>query len=158
MGIKFESVKDKESINAWNGGSHIRSIGNILTDPTSMVLTYGRLQYLFGEPCFSSDDFENAYEYFILCTDEEGNTYQLMAYHGPTGPAIGGDAGDPKLAEIAKELEDYINTADYVDYDYEGIYHDYDVTVKFGIRNGVPYMEDTEMDEEDFDFNNVEFD
>ena len=157
MGIKFEAVNDKERVGEWGGGSHIRSIGNMLTDPTSMVLTYGRLQYLFGEPCYSSDDFEDAYDYFIIGTDEEGNTYHLTAYSGPTGPAIGGDSHDPKLAEVAKELEDYINSADYVDYDYEGIYHDFDVTVKFGIRDGVPYMEDDEMDDEDFDFDMAEF-
>ena len=156
MKLKFESVKDEERVNSWNAGSKIRDLGNILSDTNSMVLTYGRLQYLFGEPLYSSDDFENAYDYFILCTDEEGNTYQLTAYSGPTGPAIGGDSDDPKLAEVAEELEKYINAADYVDYDYEGVYYDYDVTVKFGIRDGVPYMEDGEMDEEDFDLSEFE--
>ena len=157
MKIKFESVKDDERVKSWNGGSQICHIGNCLADPNEMVLTYGRLQYLFGEPLYTTDDLENAYDYFILGTDEEGNTYELTAYHGPTGPAIGGDSRDPKLAEVAKELVRYISEADYVDYDYEGIYHDYDVTVKFGIRDGVPYMEESGMDGEDFDFDMVEF-
>lgn len=157
MKFKFESVKDEERVNAWNPGSQIRHIGNFLTDPNSMVLTYGRLQYLFGEPLYTSDDLENAYDYFILCTDEEGNEYQLTAYHGPTGPAIGGGSDAPEFLKAAEELEKYINEADYVDYDYEGIYHDYDVTVKFGIRDGVPYMEDGEMDEEDFNMDLVDF-
>ena len=31
------------------------------------------------------------------------------------------------------------------------------MTVKFGIRDGVPYVEDDEMDDEDFDFDMAEF-
>lgn len=156
MKIKFESVKDDERVKEWDVGSQIRHIGNFLADPNTMVLTYGRLQYLFGEPLYTTDDLENAYDYYILGTDEEGNTYQLTAYHGPTGPAIGGDSDDPQVVKAAEELEKYINAADYVDYDYEGIYHDYDVKVKFGIRDGVPYMEEGEMDGEDFDLTEFE--
>ncbi|WP_050008387.1 hypothetical protein [Butyrivibrio sp. WCE2006] len=157
MKIKFESIKDDARAKAWYPGSQIREIGNIMSDPNSMALTYGRLQHLFGEPFYTSDDLEDAYDYLILGTDEEGNTYQLTAYHGPTGPAIGGDSHDPQVAKAAEELEKYINEADYVDYDYEGVYHDFDVIVKFGIRDGVPYMEETGMDGEELDYSEFEF-
>ena len=74
MNIKFESIKDEKRAIEWSLGGKIRHIGNFLTDPMSMVLTYGRLRYLFGEPLYTTDDLENAYTYLILATDEEGIT------------------------------------------------------------------------------------
>ncbi len=147
MNITFKSVTDENELKNWNGGSLIRHVGNILKNPMSMPLTYGRLLKLFGEPAYSSGNLEDMYNYFILGTDDEGNTYQLMVYCGATGPAIGGASDDPRLEEAAAKLEEYINASDYVDFDYEGVYEDFDAEVKFGIRNGEPYMEDSDMDE-----------
>ena len=151
MNITFRSVTDKEEQNGWNWGSYIRSIGSVATNPMEMPLTYGRLLKLFGEPAFTSENLEDMYNYLILGTDEEGNTYQLVAYSGPSGPAIGGDSSNPKLAEVAAALDEYINASDYVDFDYTGIYEDYDVEVKMGIQNGEPYMEENEMEDIDFE-------
>lgn len=146
MNVTFKAITDKEEQNNWNWGSKICNIGEILTDEMSAVLTYGRLLKLFGNPAYTSDDLEEQYTYFILGTDEDGNTYQFTVYSGPTGPAIGGDSENPKILEVAKELEKQINASDYVDYDYEGTY-EFMVTVRMGIRNGEPYMEEEEMEE-----------
>ena len=54
-------------------------------------------------------------------------------------------------AEVAAALDEYINASDYVDFDYTGIYEDYDVEVKMGIQNGEPYMEENEMEDIDFE-------
>lgn len=106
------------------------------------VYALGQLKTLFGEPLYITENLENQFSYWILATDEEGNTYYLNAYCASSGPAIGGPAS---AKEAANALAEYIREAEASDYDYEGYYLDGPCKVRMGIQNGQPYEESEEL-------------
>ena len=111
----------------------------------------GQLKFLFGEPLYINEDFENMLEYIIEATDESGNTLLLSVYCAGSGPAIGGHAKDneAEYEKAAEELAAYIRQADTVDYEYKGYYLDGPCTIKMGVKNGKPYYEEKEMSEKE---------
>ena len=109
------------------------------------ALVYGRLRKLFGEPLYESEDFEDQYSYCINAA-RDGKTVYLEVYSGPSGPAVGGDQ-DKDSRDAAKELIEYIGQAEAADYDYKGVYYDGPCEVRMGVKNGVPYSEENEIEE-----------
>ena len=116
-----------------------------------MALFPGQLKTLFGEPLFISEEFDNLLEYVIDATDEFGNTLLLSIYSAGTGPAIGGfhKKDEEAYQKAAKELAVYIRQAKAADYDYEGYYLDGPTKIKMGVKNGIPYYEETEISDEE---------
>lgn len=110
------------------------------------ALTYGRLRKLFGEPLYESEDVEEMYSYCISAARDDKTVY-LNAYSGASGPAIGGDEDDKDSRDAAYELIDFIKQAEAADYDYKGVYYDGPSEVRMGVKNGVPYFEENEIEE-----------
>lgn len=117
----------------------------------NMALFPGKLKFLFGEPSYITEDFENFLSYVIDATDESGNTLLLSVYSAGSGPAIGGfpQKDEKAYQKAANELAAYIRQADVADYEYEGYYMDGPCKIKMGVKNGKPYYEETEMSEEE---------
>lgn len=109
------------------------------------ALCLGQLKTLFGEPLYITENLEDQYSYCILATDEKGVSVYLHAYSGPSGPAIGGN-NDTDSKAAADELVTLLLNTQATDYDYEGVYMDGPCAVKMGVRNGIPYMEETELE------------
>ena len=109
------------------------------------ALVYGRLRKLFGEPLYESEDLEDQYSYCISA-EREGKTVYLEAYSGPSGPAVGGEQNKDSR-DAASELVRFIQQAEAADYDYKGVYYDGPSEVRMGVKNGVPYSEENEMEE-----------
>lgn len=109
------------------------------------ALVYGRLRKLFGEPLYESEDLEEQYSYCISAV-RDGRTVYLEAYSGASGPAIGGEQ-DKDSREAADELVEFIQQAEAADYDYKGVYYDGPSEVRMGVKNGVPYSEENEIEE-----------
>ena len=109
------------------------------------ALVYGRLRKLFGEPLYESEDLEDQYSYCISAV-RDGKIVYLEAYSGPSGPAIGGEQ-DKDSMEAASELVRFIQQAEAADYDYKGVYYDGPSEVLMGVKNGVPYSEENEIEE-----------
>lgn len=139
--FEFNLEKSAEIIRA---GSSL--ICHVSEDP---VLYYGKLQSLFGKPTYETEDLENQFNYCFTAKDEEDNKVIIYAYCGSSGPAIGG-CHDAKSIEAAKQLEEMIHNASIVDYEYTGYYMDGQMKVNTGIKDGLPYIEETEMTEEEF--------
>ena len=101
----------------------------------------GQLKTRFGEPMRTSNDMENLFEYCITATDPEGNELILTAYHGPSGPAIGGAENDLVYKIAARQLANYVQSAELTDYKISGIYHDAPIPLKvtLGVKKGEPY-------------------
>lgn len=114
----------------------------------AMVL--GQLKYLFGDPNYITNDLENQFSYVIKATDEKGDFLLLEAYRSGSGPAIGG-LKDSSSKIAAHELAIYIRQSKTIDYDYEGYYLDAQSKVCHGIKNGVPYWEETEISAKEFE-------
>lgn len=147
MESRFEfKAQDMETMNhKMAGGSKIR---NITRDPEGEILCLGQLKTLFGEPLYISMDLEDQYAYCIMAVDKEGKEIYLQAYSGPTGAAIGGEQ-DADSRAAADELAGLIVNAQPSDYDYEGYYMDGLCSVKMGVRNGEPYIEEGSLSEEE---------
>lgn len=115
------------------------------------VLVYGRLKGLFGEPFYESQNHEDQYSYYIFATAEDGKEIFLNVYNGSSGPAIGGWQ-DEESAAAAEQLVQIILQTEPVDYDYVGYYLDGPTKIHQGVKDGVPFMEEVELDPEDEQF------
>ena len=149
MERRFEfKAQDKETYDRMLiGTSEIRNIVGLLGNDD--VLCFGQLKTLFGEPLYITEDMEDQYSYCILAVSKEGKEVYLHVYNGPSGPAIGGKHDSDSLA-AADELAELITSAEASDYEYEGVYWDGPCIVRQGVRNGVPYNEEEELTEENY--------
>jgi len=156
MTYKFRVATEEERKNSF-GTSRICNIYDYVTYASQFeektALVFGQLKFLFGEPLYVSKDLEAQYGYYITAEDENGSEYLLTAYSGPSGPAIGGNAEDEKTCAAAEALAEYIGNAEASDYAYSGYYMDGPSLVKMGIKDGIPYYEEEELEptEENFD-------
>lgn len=115
-----------------------------------LVLAYGRMLALFGHPIYVNPDLEDQYRYCIEAKDSQGTTVYLDAYSGPSGPAIGGNPRSDVEREAVEELVTLILSTKPKDYDYIGYYLDGPCKVHMGIKDGQPFMEESELTDEEF--------
>lgn len=149
---KFRRATEEER-NEWHGGSHkIWGIGNDPSGERAFALFLGKAMTVFGQPDWMDTDWENMYSYLIITEDEQGNIIYLEIYHGPSGSAIGGQDINKQAAE---ELAELILSAKPTDYEWESIYEDIPVNVKYIVRDGKAYVE-SEFPEGMDDFEDME--
>lgn len=122
---------------------------NIDSFQDKQVLAFGQLKKAFGEPIYISENIEQQYEYQIIAEDENGKEIYFSVYSGPSGASIGGESSNQ---EAAMKLAEFIRLQDIVDYEYQGYYMDGPAVIKMGIRDGVSYYEEQELElsEEEF--------
>lgn len=127
--------------------------GSEATDE-KFTLFFGKLITLFGEPYYTTDDYEEMYSYWIIAENGQDKIY-FEVYHGASGAAVGSkyidkDSEQGKLyAKVANELIEFIESAKPSDYEWEGIYEDIPVKVKYAVKNGVAFNDyDWEVDYE----------
>lgn len=141
---QFKTVDDQDKI---SGSKIFNIIDGFPSDYNEQkVLIYGKLKTLFGDPLYEEKDVENQYTYGLVTTTEDGREIFLHAYNGPSGPAIGGQK-DEESRKAAYQLLEMIQQAAPTDYDYAGYYLDGPSRIQGGIRNGVPYYEEVELDD-----------
>lgn len=121
-------------------GSKILQIGSPHEGFEKSTLVLGQMKTLFGEPLYITEDVEDMFSYCIAAKDENENTLYLEVYSGSTGPAIGGNASSAEAYDAARQLATLIVSATPSDYDYKGIYADYCICVRMGVKNGQPYQ------------------
>lgn len=120
------------------------------------ALFLGKVITLFGKPDDLNDDWENMYNLDIVAEDEQGKKLFIMIYHGSGGPSycIPRHSVTDEVREIyvdmAKELVEYIESAEPADYVHKSCYYDIPSNVTYTVKYGVARV-DTEYPEEDFD-------
>jgi len=128
---------------------------NLITDfndyEINFPLVYGKIRALFGQPIYETENLEDLFFYCVSATSEDGKVVYLYVYCAGSGPAIGGVHNEAST-KAAKALVDYIWRAQPVDYAYKGYYMDGPTVLELGIKNGVPYYEEAELElsEEEF--------
>lgn len=133
------------------GFSKLCSVYDLKGTDEKYALFYGKLRTVFGEPHYTSDDYECMYSYWITAEDGQNKIY-LEVYHGPSGAAVGGKPFDisKEQEEIymsaANELIAFIESAEPSDYVWEGIYEDIPVNVKYAVKDGKAYTESESAD------------
>ena len=141
--FRFQSLSEEEvQQKCLFGGSLIcwvRGPGDSKMEQ-ELVLAYGRMLA----------DLEKQYRYCIEAKDDQGSIVYLDVYSGPSGPAIGGDPEGDIEREAAEELAALILSTGPEDYDYVGYYLDGPCKVHMGIKNGQPFIEESELTDEEF--------
>lgn len=147
---KFRRATDEER-KAFRGGTH-HIWGFEPASENDFALFFGKAMTVFGKPDDMSDDWECMYSYLIVAEDEQGNKLLLDVYHDPSGSAIGGMDGDD-YKQASEELGQLILSAEPSDYEWEGVYYDIPVNIKYTVKDGKSYTESSfpeDMDPEDF--------
>lgn len=144
------------------GFSKLCSVYDIMKMDEKLVnekfaLFYEKLRTVFGEPDYTTDDYESMYSYNVMAVGENGESFYLEVYYGPSGASVGG-----KPFDISKEQEKvymnatgeliaFIESANPSDYVWEGIYADIPVNIKYAVKDGKACIE-SEFSEDDMDF------
>ena len=139
MPYTFQSVKSMEiltdSSKLYNFIEDFSDYGN------QFSIICGKIKALFGQPIYETKNLENLFSYCILATSEE---VYLDIYCAGSGLAVGG-ISDEKSRKAAKALVDYVRQAEPINYAYKAYYLDGPTALEFGIRDGAPYYNETEL-------------
>lgn len=101
----------------------IRSVyEDVFLDSSYNGLFVGQVVTMFGDRNVTKDH-EALLSYVVAAEDEAGEVIYLEVYFGPSGPAIGGSAGE-NYAKAAEELENVIRSIEPIDYECECTYFD----------------------------------
>jgi len=96
----------------------------------------GALLQLFGSPQYSSSRADEALDYIIRVTNQQGSAWILTAYEGASGPAIGGPIFDETCYPAAQALINLIAATKPADFEATIYDDDTDNTVTYGIKDG----------------------
>lgn len=142
MPYTFRAVKDMDQLTG--SGKLCNLIESFADYENQFSLLCGKIKALFGQPVYQTENMENLFSYCILATSEEGEEVYLDIYCAGSGPAVGG-MSDEKSRKAAKALVDYIWQAEPVDYAIKAYYLDGQTALAFGIKDGVPFYNETEL-------------
>lgn len=95
---------------------------DVFFDSSYNGLFVGQVVTMFGDENVTNDH-EALLSYIVAAEDEAGDVIYLEVYFGPSGPAIGGSAGE-NYAKAAEELESVIRGIEPIDYECECTYFD----------------------------------
>ena len=107
------------------------------------ALWYGKLLTAFGDPAYTTNDFEDIYTYIVEAVCEDGERRVFSVYEGPTGPAIGGTEREQKAA---KAMIDYVSGLKPTDYEQEGYYFDGPTKIRRGVAGGEPFFSEVPVE------------
>ena len=142
MPYTFRAVKDMDQLTG--SGKLCNLIESFADYENQFSLLCGKIKALFGQPVYQTENMENLFSYCILATSEEGEEVYLDIYCAGSGPAVGG-MQDEKSRKAAKALVDYVWQAEPVDYALKAYYLDGQTALAFGIKDGVPFYNETEL-------------
>ncbi|MDE7417146.1 MAG: hypothetical protein K2N44_12765 [Lachnospiraceae bacterium] len=152
MSYKFQSVGDTEKLAF--GSNICNFIDNYVDYGNKFSLVYGKMKALFGQLVYETENLENLFSYCILATSEDGEEVYLGVYCAGTGPAVGGEQNEASK-KAAMALVDYVWQAETVDYEQKGYYMDGPTVLEFGIKNGVPYYNESELELSEKEFSEL---
>ena len=94
----------------------------IFSDTGYNGLFVGQVVTMFGDRNVTNN-YEALLSYIVAAEDEVGDVIYLEVYFGPSGPAIGGSAGE-NYDKAAEELETVIRSIEPIDYECKCTYFD----------------------------------
>ena len=154
MPYTFQSVKSMEiltdSSKLYNFIEDFSDYGN------QFSLICGKIKALFDQPIYETKNLENLFSYRILATSEEAEEVYLDIYCAGSCLAVGG-ISDEKSRKAAKALVDYVRQAKAIDYEYKAYNLDGPTALEFGIKDGTPYYNETELSLSEKEFKELFF-
>ena len=154
MPYTFQSVKNMEKLT--DSSKLCNFIESFSDYGIQFSLICGKIKALFGQPIYKTENLENLFSYCILAASEEVEEVYLNIYCAGSGPAVGG-MSDEKSRKAAKALVDYVRQAEPINYAYKAYYLDGPTALEFGIKDGTPYYNETELSLSEKEFKELFF-
>lgn len=154
MPYTFQSVKNMEKLT--DSSKLCNFIESFSDYGNQFSLICGKIKALFGQPIYKTENLENLFSYCILAASEEVEEVYLNIYCAGSGPAVGG-MSDEKSRKAAKALVDYVRQAEPINYAYKAYYLDGPTALEFGIKDGTPYYNETELSLSEKEFKELFF-
>ena len=143
MKFTFQSLQDDNLI---GGSSYFMDFGE-MNSQEDAAIAEGKLLSAFGDPEFTSENYENSFNYIIRATAEEGDSVILTVY-GMGVVHIGADRQDDFAQKAASALIEYVNSFLPADYSRTVYYLDYDLQIDIQVKNGKVTIEESQISEE----------
>lgn len=102
------------------------------------ALFFGKVRNRFGVNDSISTDWEMMYSYPVTVEDDSGNRFFFEIYHGAGGSSIATPYEEltPDYEQAQTALIDYIESAEPVDYVWQGVYEDIPVNITYTVKDG----------------------
>lgn len=143
MKFTFESLQDASLI---GGSSYFMDFGEMESQEDAAIAE-GRLLSAFGQPEFTSEDYENSFNYIIRATSEDGESVLLTVY-GRGVVHIGADRQDDFAKSAAFALVAHVNAFAPADYSRTVYYLDFELQLDIQVKDGEVTIKQSQISEE----------
>ena len=142
MNFKFETLQDLSLI---GGSSYFMDFGE-MNSQEDAAITEGKLISAFGAPEFTSENYEDSFNYIIRATDDDGKSVILTVY-GAGVIHIGSDQQDIFAKKAASALIEYVNAFAPADYRRTVYYLDYELQIDIHVKDGKATINQSQISE-----------
>ncbi len=143
MSFKFESLQDDSLI---GGSSYFMDFGE-MNSQEDAAIAEGKLISAFGQPEFTSENYENSFNYIIRATADNGESVVLTVY-GKGVVHIGADRQDALAKNAASYLIEYVNSFSPTDYSRTVYYLDFYMQIDIQVKSGKASIVQSQISEE----------
>lgn len=142
MKFSFESLDFSEQI----GGSYFMDFGEMESQEDAAIAE-GKLLSAFGQPEYTSENYENSFEYIIRATANDGHSVVLNVY-GMGVVHIGAEQQDDFAKKAAIALIEYVNSFSPSDYNRTVYYLDFYLQIDIQVKNGKVTIEQSQISQD----------
>ena len=143
MKYTFESLQDETLM---GGSSYFMDFGE-MNSQEDAAIAEGKLLSAFGQPEYTSENYENSFNYFIRATADNGESVILTVY-GMGVVHIGSDQTDAFAQKAASALIEYVNSFSPSDYNRTVYYLDFDMQIDIQVKGGKATISQSQISQE----------
>ena len=146
MKYTFESLQDE---NLMGGSSYFMDFGEMESQEDAAIAE-GKLLSAFGQPEYTSENYENSFNYIIRATADNGESVILSVY-GMGVVHIGAYRQDDFAQKAAVALIEFVNAFAPTDYSRTVYYLDLDMQIDIQVQGGKVTMNQFQISQEKAD-------
>ncbi len=143
MSFEFEALQNSDLI---VGSSYLMDFGE-MNSQEDAAMAEGKLLSAFGNPEFTSENYENSFNYIIRATADNGESVMLTVY-GMGVIHIGSDQKDDFAKKAASALIEYVNAFSPTDYNRTVYYLDFMMQLDIQVKDGKATIGQSQISEE----------
>ena len=143
MKYTFESLQDE---NLMVGSSYLMDFGEMESQEDAAIAE-GKLLSAFGQPEYTSENYENSFNYIIRATADNGESVILTVY-GMGVVHIGAEQQNDFAQKAASALIEYVNAFAPADYSRTVYYLDFDIQIDIQVKGGKAIISQSQISQE----------
>ncbi|MBR2906618.1 MAG: hypothetical protein IKJ04_04405 [Clostridia bacterium] len=140
--FEFESLQDE---NLMGESSYFMDFGEMKSQEDAAIAE-GKLLSAFGQPQYTSENYENSFNYIIRATADNGESVILTVY-GMGVVHIGAEQPNDFAQKAAIALIEYVNAFSPSDYSRTVYYLDFDLQIDIQVKNGKAIITQAQISE-----------